>query len=154
MGTQIKCPNCGSTHYVEHYSTSTAMGWIQEYNDGKLVGRDPNISTTYCSCCSCRHNFQYKTQYGEIYDIIDTGLPNNSYIEPANIKLNVTNLNDYLYIPTTMDNDTIIVNNNNNNDNNNNNNEIDKIKLDIEALQGEVRYIKDLIEDLRKEIEY
>lgn len=138
------CPHCNSTHYVEHYSTSTAMGWISEYNMGKMVSRDPNISTTYCTCCECRHNFSYKTQYGEVQEIVDTGL-SEPEIQLSDTTPTATGLNDYLYIPTTMDNDTIIVNNNN---------EIDKIKLDIEALQGEVRYIKDLIEDLRKEIEY
>ena len=69
----IYCPNCNSTHWIEHFSMSTAMGWVQEYENGLPINSNPNIITTKCTCCECHHDFTYKVQYGEILDIIDEG---------------------------------------------------------------------------------
>lgn len=69
----IKCPNCGKSHYVKHYSTSTALGWIQEYENDIPINSNPNVTTTYCTCCECRHDFFYTEQYGEIQEIVDKG---------------------------------------------------------------------------------
>ena len=69
----IKCPNCGASHYVEHYSMTTALGWTPEYKDGVLVSKNPNTSTTHCTCCECHHKFTYSEQYGEVISITDNG---------------------------------------------------------------------------------
>ena len=69
----IKCPNCGESHYQYHYSVTTAMGWAQVYKDGILQDSNPNVSTNYCTCCECGHDFYYTEQYGEIQSIIDLG---------------------------------------------------------------------------------
>lgn len=69
----IKCPNCGTSWYTQHYSTTTAIGWEQTYKDGIPQNNNPNISTTYCTCCKCKHDFHYKEQYGEIIETIDDG---------------------------------------------------------------------------------
>jgi len=69
----IYCPNCGKSHYVQHYSTTTALGWVQEYENGIPLNSNPNVSTTYCTCCECHHDFFYTEQYGEIQDIVDKG---------------------------------------------------------------------------------
>lgn len=69
----ITCPNCGKSHYVQHYSTCTAMYFPPIYKDGVNQNPDGNTTTTYCTCCSCNHNFHYSMQYEEIQDIIDDG---------------------------------------------------------------------------------
>jgi len=69
----IKCPNCGKSHYVKHYSTSTALGWIQEYENDIPINSNPNVTTTYCTCCECGHDFFYTEQYGEVQEIVDKG---------------------------------------------------------------------------------
>jgi hypothetical protein len=69
----IKCPNCGESYYTEHYSTTTAMGWSAVYKDGKMISENPNITVSYCTCCSCHHDFHYTEQYGKIIECIDDG---------------------------------------------------------------------------------
>ena len=69
----IKCPNCGESHYITHYSTTTALGWVQEYKDGIPINNNPNVSTTYCTCCECHHDFFYTEQYGKVQEIVDKG---------------------------------------------------------------------------------
>lgn len=69
----IKCPNCGESYYAEHYSTTTALGWTPVYKDGVEINGNPNVTTTYCTCCNCKHDFHYEEQYGEIIKIIDDG---------------------------------------------------------------------------------
>ena len=69
----IKCPNCGKSHYIQHYSTTTALGWVQEYENGVPLNSNPNVSTTYCTCCECHHDFFYTEQYGEVQEIVDKG---------------------------------------------------------------------------------
>lgn len=69
----INCPNCGKSYYAEHYSTTTALGWTPVYKDGVEINGNPNVTTTYCTCCNCKHNFHYEEQYGEIIKIIDDG---------------------------------------------------------------------------------
>jgi hypothetical protein len=72
---KVYCPNCGQSYYGTNYSTTTALGWTQIYKDGKALNCNPNTTTTYCTCCNCKHNFHYEEQYGEIYNITDDGLP-------------------------------------------------------------------------------
>ena len=69
----INCPHCGASHYVYHYSMTTALGWQQEYKDGMLINNNPNVSTSYCTCCECNHDFFYTEQYGEVQEIVDQG---------------------------------------------------------------------------------
>ena len=57
---EIKCPNCGASHYYERYQTATAIGYYYEYIDGVLQPTpDPNTYTHYCTCCECGTNFYY-----------------------------------------------------------------------------------------------
>lgn len=79
---EITCPNCGVSHYSVRYTSTTAMGWIQTYKDGVPQNDNPNISTTFCTCCNCKHNFHYQVQYGKVIDIVDDGkLPEVPVIE-------------------------------------------------------------------------
>lgn len=107
----IKCPNCEKSHYVEHYSTTTALGWVQEYKDGELVNSNPNVSTTYCTCCECKHDFHYEEQYGEIIKIIDDGekpevpilevpltISNDSKIDPERLLAPSSNFENAIHI--------------------------------------------------------
>lgn len=73
--TGIKCPNCGGTHYVYKHSMTTALGWVEEYKDGKLISQNPNTTTSYYTCCECNHNFEVEEQFGEIQSITDKGKP-------------------------------------------------------------------------------
>lgn len=92
----IKCPNCGESHYQYHYSTTTAMGWIQEYKDGIPVNSNPNISTSYCTCCKCGHDFYYTEQYGEVQNIIDQG--KKPEVPTLNVPINAPSAGDVLKV--------------------------------------------------------
>lgn len=69
----IRCPNCGESYYTVRYSTKTALGWMPTYRNGIKINDDPNTTTTYCTCCNCKHDFHYEEQYGKIIKIIDEG---------------------------------------------------------------------------------
>ena len=69
----IRCPNCGKSYYQYHYSVTTAMGWTPIFKDGIEQNCDPNISTSYCTCCECGHNFYYEEQHGKIIKVVDQG---------------------------------------------------------------------------------
>lgn len=88
----IKCPNCGESYYTQHYSTTTAMGWAAVYKDGKMISENPNISTSYCTCCSCHHDFHYSEQYGKIIECIDDG--EKPEVPVLNVPLTVPNNSD------------------------------------------------------------
>ena len=60
-----KCPYCGESYYIERYSITTALGWYPIFKDGVLINGDPNIITTYCTCCSCGEFFYYTNQNEE-----------------------------------------------------------------------------------------
>ena len=90
----IKCPNCGESHYQYHYSTTTAMGWIQEYKDGIPVNSNPNISTSYCTCCECGHDFYYTEQYGEVQSIVDQG--KRPEVPTINVSINAPSAGEVL----------------------------------------------------------
>lgn len=53
----IICPKCGKSHYAYLYSVRTLVGWIPIYKDGKLVNKDPNVTTNYLECMECGHQF-------------------------------------------------------------------------------------------------
>lgn len=73
------------------------------YKDGINVNPDGNITTTYCTCCNCNHNFHYKIQNGEILSITDDGevepTPIN-YLESISVSDSTTKTSDidYLFI--------------------------------------------------------
>ena len=92
----IKCPNCGESHYQYHYSTTTAMGWIQEYKNGEPVNSNPNISTSYCTCCECGHDFYYTEQYGEVQNIVDQG--KKPEIPTLNVPINAPSAGEVLKV--------------------------------------------------------
>lgn len=71
--SNIKCPHCGESYHIEHYSTITAMYYPPIYKDGVNVNPDGNITTVYCTCCNCHHNFHYEIQNGEILSITNDG---------------------------------------------------------------------------------
>lgn len=58
----IVCPNCGESYYAENYSTTTCMGWTPIYKNGVLINENPNITTTYCTCCNCGKSFSYSNK--------------------------------------------------------------------------------------------
>lgn len=61
----IRCPYCGESYYREEYSTRTALMWYPVYKDGKLISRDPNITTTRCTCMNCGNAFSYSNKEPE-----------------------------------------------------------------------------------------
>lgn len=62
----IKCPKCGKSHYMEKYTTRTAMYFTPIYKDGVNINPDRNISTTTCICLECQHVFTYQKRGGEL----------------------------------------------------------------------------------------
>lgn len=115
----INCPNCGKSYYAEHYSMTTALGWTPVYKDGVEINGNPNITTTYCTCCNCKHDFHYEEQYGEIIKIIDDGekpevpvlevpltISNNSddfKIDPEKLMAPSSNFENSIHIVTDKD---------------------------------------------------
>lgn len=57
-----KCPHCGESYYQENYSTCTCIGWTPVYKNGVLMNENPNITTTYCTCCNCGKSFSYSNK--------------------------------------------------------------------------------------------
>ena len=57
----IKCPNCGKSYYIEHYSTCTAIYYPPVWKDGVNVNPDKNIHTTVCECLECKKTFYIRT---------------------------------------------------------------------------------------------
>lgn len=98
----INCPNCGKSHYIENYFTTTALGWAQEYEDGIPVNSNPNTSTTFCTCCECKHDFSYREQNGEIFDIIDRGI--KPEIPTIQTPINITTENEETPTYTPIEN--------------------------------------------------
>lgn len=69
----ITCPHCDSSHYTENFSTRT-LGYYQPiYKNGINTNPDANITTQYCYCLDCHHNFKVKIQYGQIIELRDEG---------------------------------------------------------------------------------
>ena len=135
----IKCPNCSASHYQLHYSTTTAIGWIQEYKNGEPVNNNPNISTSYCTCCECGHDFYYTEQYGEIQSIVDQGkkpevptldVPINA---PSAGEVLKVKAEDVLFVPSKQETTITIPTN-----------------KDIEEIKNEILDIKDQLAGLNK----
>ena len=53
----VVCPKCGKSHYAYLYSTTTLVGWTPIYKDGKLITKNPNVTTNYLECMECGHHF-------------------------------------------------------------------------------------------------
>lgn len=53
----ITCPHCGVSHYMELYSTSTAMYYPPTYKDGVNINPDMNKAITHCECLNCGKEF-------------------------------------------------------------------------------------------------
>lgn len=53
----MKCPKCGKSHYRELGSTTTLMMWYPEYEDGKLINSNPNVTKESFECCECGAHF-------------------------------------------------------------------------------------------------
>lgn len=140
----IKCPNCGESHYQYHYSTTTAMGWIQEYKDGELVNGNPNISTSYCTCCECGHDFYYETQYGNVIKIIDQG--KKPEVPTLNVPINAPSTGEVLkvkaenvsFMPSEKETTATIPTDK----------DIKEVKDEIQELKKEISEIKYLIKRL------
>lgn len=71
---EIKCPYCNASYFQENYSVSTAVGWVPVYKDGIQINDNPNVTTTFCTCLNCSHNFSYRVNCGKIIDIEDLGV--------------------------------------------------------------------------------
>ena len=140
----IHCPACNASHYQYHYSTTTAMGWIQEYKDGELVNGNPNISISYCTCCECGHNFYYEKQYGKVIKIIDQGkkpevptlnVPINA---PSNGEVLKVKAENVLFMPSEKETTAAIPTDT----------DIKEVKDEIQELKKEISEIKYLIKRL------
>ena len=83
--SNIKCPNCGASHYEYKYSMTTAVYYPPIYKDGVNTNPDGNTTTTLCRCCECNHNFSYQEQFGEIFNISDDG---EATTIPVNVPIN------------------------------------------------------------------
>lgn len=137
----IKCPNCGESHYQYHYSVTTAMGWTQVYKDGVLQNSNPNVSTSYCTCCKCGHDFYYTEQYGEVQSIVDQGkkpeVPTLDITpsEPSAGEALTVKAEDVLFMP--VKNETVITIPTDK--------DIEEVKDEIKELKKELDEIKHLI---------
>lgn len=60
MNNIINCPHCGKSYYQQLYKTSTCLGWIPVYKNGKLINKDPNKTTVTCHCLECEEDFSYE----------------------------------------------------------------------------------------------
>lgn len=58
----IKCPHCGESYYMEHYSTTTAVYYPPIWKNGVNVNPDRNTTTTYCTCMNCHKDFSYSNK--------------------------------------------------------------------------------------------
>lgn len=63
---KIKCPNCGCSHYMVNYSTSTAMYSPIVWKDGEIISEDNNYHTDVCSCLECGYDFDIIRHCGEV----------------------------------------------------------------------------------------
>lgn len=54
------CPHCGKSHYMELYSSSTAVYYPPIYKDGVNINPDKNTTTTYCRCMECGKEFSFQ----------------------------------------------------------------------------------------------
>lgn len=95
---EIKCPHCNASYFQENYSVSTALGWVPVYKDGVQVNDNPNVTTTFCTCLNCSHQFSYKVNCGIIIDIEDLGVidPVPTITEP------ITVITDESAVTTTL----------------------------------------------------
>lgn len=62
----VRCPKCGESHYVQRYTTTTAMYFPPIYKDGININPDRNISTIVCECLECNSIFSYQMRGGEL----------------------------------------------------------------------------------------
>ena len=137
----IRCPNCGESHYQYHYSTTTAMGWIQEYKNGEPVNGNPNISTSYCTCCKCGHDFYYTEQYGEVQSIVDKG--KKPEVPTLNVPINAPSsgealtvkAEDVLFMPSEKENTVTIPTDK----------DIQRLEEKIDKVSQDLQDFKDLI---------
>lgn len=85
----FKCPNCGESDYIVHYSTSTALYAPAHFVNGKQVSSDPNYHTSYCTCCKCSHDFTATEHEGNItYE--DKGMTEQIPVIPTPITIDDT----------------------------------------------------------------
>ena len=140
----ITCPNCGASHYIEHFSHCTAVYYPPVYKDGVNTNPDGNVTTTYCTCYECNHNFKVEFQYGEIVNSIDCGpasIPPTSDV-PIN-GTTVENSDKYTPVETKVATATIDIKTG----------EHLRTKyqweLDIEELQKEVKELKEEVHKLK-----
>jgi hypothetical protein len=84
------------------------------YKDGINVNPDGNITTTYCTCCNCHHNFHYEIQGGEILSITDDGeaeFASINYLESISVSdstieslaIKPSSTKNEITIPTSLD---------------------------------------------------
>ncbi len=66
MDTNIECPFCGQSYYMENYVTRTAIYFPPVYKDGININPDRNYSIHQCTCLACNKSFSYKEQGGNI----------------------------------------------------------------------------------------
>ena len=57
--SNVKCPHCNESYYMENYSVSTAMYYPPIYKDGVNINPDRNKTTTHCTCMNCGKEFSF-----------------------------------------------------------------------------------------------
>lgn len=140
----IKCPVCSASHYVQHYSTTTALGWTPEYKDGVMIGKNPNTTTTYCTCCKCGHDFYYTEQYGEVQSIVDQG--KKPEVPTLNVPINAPSAGevltlkakDVLFIPSEKETTVTIPTDK----------DIQRLEEKIDKVSQDLQDFKNLIRDM------
>ena len=55
--SNVKCPCCKESHYMELYNITTAVCCPPIYKDGLNINEDKNFSTTKYQCLSCGKEF-------------------------------------------------------------------------------------------------
>lgn len=57
LKSNIKCPYCGASYYIEGSSMTTLANYPPIWKDGVNVNPDRNKTTTHCKCLSCGKEF-------------------------------------------------------------------------------------------------
>ncbi len=57
LKSNIKCPHCGASYYMEGSSRTTLANYPPIWKDGINVNRDYNKTTTHYTCLSCGKEF-------------------------------------------------------------------------------------------------
>lgn len=60
----LKCPYCGSSHYIDYGGYTTTVCYSPVWKDGVNVNPDRNITTTTYKCLDCGKEFVTNNAFG------------------------------------------------------------------------------------------